>query len=217
MTLFDIVTYSLWLSVGLGIFFFNKLDSKAIKLLVIFQTIAVSFDIFLIYILPKDKGVFIKAIYSILKPFEYTIYVYLFNSGTIKKGIKYYYLVCSIVVIFAFSIYTLLFLLSSKSAGTNLIILEGILVIILVMLYFKDVLNSKEIINLADDPLFLIGIGLLLFFSGNIIATGFYHQLKAQSPDFAKTLYRLMNHLVGIFQTIMFSYAYYKSYKLNRK
>lgn len=217
MTLFDIVTYSLWLSVGLGIFFFNKLNSKSIKLLLIFQVIAVSFDIFLIYILPKDKGISIKAVYSILKPFEYTIYVYLFNSDTIKKGIKYYYLIFSVLIIFGFSIYTLLFLLSNKSAATNLIILEGILVIILVLLYFKDILSSKEIIYLSDDPLFLIGIGLLLFFSGNIIATGFYHQLKAQSPDFAKALYRLMNHLLGIFQSIMFSYAYYKSYKLNRK
>lgn len=217
MRLFDLVTYSLWLSVGIGIFFFNKLDSKPIKLLVIFQAVAVSFDIFLIYILLKDKAIYVKAVYSTLKPFEYTVYVYLFNSGNIKKGIRYWYLIFSILIIFGFSIYTLLFLLINKSAATNLIILEGILIIILVMLYFKDILNSKEIIYLSNDPLFLIGVGLLLFFSGNIIATGFYHQLKSQSPDFAKTLYRLMNHLLGIFQSIMFSYAYYKSYKLNRK
>ena len=209
MTLFDFVTYSIWISVGIGLLFFSRIKTNSIKLLICFQVIGILSDIFLIYILPKEKGNFIKTFYCILKPFEYTVYAIVLNSNIAKKGLKYYYLLASITVIFIFSIFTLLFRINTKSAANNIILLEGVLVIIIVLLYFKDILKSKEIIFLSKTPQFIIAVGILLFFTGNIIATGFYHQLKIQSPDLAKSLYKLMNHSLGIFQSIMFGYAYF--------
>ncbi|AFK03997.1 hypothetical protein Emtol_2864 [Emticicia oligotrophica DSM 17448] len=214
MTLFDLVTYSIWLSGGIGIFYFRRMNPSSLNVLVIFQIIAIISDIFLIYILPKEKGNFIKIFYSSLKPIEYAVFVYIYNRNISKKSFKFYYFVFSILLIFSFSVYTLLFLLSKKSAANNVIILEGILCIILVMLYFRDILSSKEIISLPKEPLFLIAIGIFLYFSGNIVATGFYHQLKMKSPDLAKSLYKLMNHLLLIFQYLMFAFAYYVANKM---
>lgn len=216
MTLFDFVTYSIWISVGIGIFCFSRIKTNSIKLLIAFQVIGILSDIFLIYILPKEKGNFVRTFYCILKPIEYTIYVIVFNSNTLKKGVKYYYLLVSIITIFSLSIFTLLFRITTKSAATNIILLEGVLVIIVILLYFKDILASKEIIFLSESPRFIIAVGILLFFTGNIIATGFYHQLKIQSPDLAKSLYKLMNHSLGIFQSTTFGYAYFLDSKTLR-
>ena len=207
----------MWISLGIGVYFYKKIGDNSLKLLILFQVLVSIADIFLIYILPKEKGAFVKIIYCTLKPLEYNLYVYMFKKNISINKLKYYYLLFTPIIMYCLAIYTLIFLLPMKSAATNVILIEGIFTIILVLLYFKEMLDSKEIIDLTKTPLFLIAIGLLIFFSGNIIATGFYHQLKLNSPELAKPLYKLMNHLLGIFQSIMFGFAYYVASKYTKK
>lgn len=216
MKLFDFVTYSLWINIIIGVFCFKSLNQHKLRYLLGFQIISSVADFFLIYVLPMQDGLFVRYFYCFLKPFEYLVYIFLFNNKIQKQGAKFYCLIFSFLILFSYSIYNIVFRIDSKSASNNVIILEGCLVLILVMFYFKDILNSKEVIILTKEPLFWIATGLLFFYSGNIIATGFYHRLREYSKDFAKSLYTL-NFILGITMSMLFSIAYLVANKNSRK
>jgi hypothetical protein len=216
MTLFDFVTYSIWFSIIVGIVCFKSL--KTLKILLFSQIISAIVDFLLIYVLPITyQGTSVKYSYCFLKPFEYIVFVYIFYSIIIKnlKSYNKYYFVSSIIMLFSCSFYNIIFNFSSKSVVSNVIILEGCFTLILVLLYFRSILKSDEVIILYQEPLFWIATGLLFFFTGNIIATGFYHRLRVFSPEFAKSLY-LLNFILGILLSILISLGYIISSKNNK-
>lgn len=212
MTLFDLVTYSIWINLVIGIFSFTKLKPFRLHYLLIFQIISAIAEAILIYVLPMQEGTYVRYVYCFLKPFEYTVFTYLFNPDIIRKSIQNSYLIFSIIVLFIYASYNLIFMINTKSAANNVTILEGSFTIILVLLYFKKTLKSKEIIILSKEPLFWIATGLLFFYTGNIIATGFYHRLREYSPELAKSLYSL-NFILGILLSILTSFAYIVAFK----
>lgn len=218
MTLFDTVTYCIWISAIVGLIVFKKISDQSLRIFIIFQAISCISDILLIYVLPMGDGRFVRIFYSILKPFEYWVYWMVLNPGGNRKGKRYIYFLASIIFMFSFSIYSLLFRLKSKSLTDDLMLIEGILTIVAVLLYFKDTLllnqyEGKEIINLWDQHQFWIATGLLFFFTGNIIASGFYHKMLVYSPDFTKIFYDYMNLVLGIIQSIIFALSYIVAFR----
>lgn len=216
MKLFDLETYSIWINLSIGIFCFNKLNLIELRYLIIFQIISAIAEAILIYVLPMKDGIYVRYVYCFIKPFEYTVFVFLFNNNILKTSRKHYYLILSIIILFIYAFYNLLFKINTKSAANNVIIMEGAFMIILVLLYFKTILQSKEVIILSKQPLFWIATGLLFFYTGNIIATGFYHRLCEYSPELAKSLYTL-NFILGILLSILTSFAYIIASKNNKK
>lgn len=212
MVLFDLVTYSTWVSVAIGIIFFRKIDTLALRFFIVFQLLGTIAEFFLIYILPMNDGLYVRIVYCSLKPVEYLLFVYLFNYMKAIKRLKYFYLQGSVVVLFCFAIYNLTINIHSESAATNVILLGGCFTIVLVLLYFRDILKSDKVIYLLNDPLFWIATGLLFFYTGNIIATGFYHRLWAYSQGLAKSLY-MLNFILNILLSLLLSIAYIVAYK----
>jgi len=213
MTLFDTVTYCIWISAIIGLIVFKKISDQSLRVFIIFQVISCISDILLIYVLPMGDGKFVRIFYSVLRPFEYWVYWLVFHQNGDRKGKRYLYFLASLIFIFSFSIYSLIFRLKSRSLTDDLMLIEGILTIVAVLLYFRDTLllnqhEEKEIINLWDQHQFWIATGLLFFFTGNIIASGFYHKMLVYSPDFTKILYDYMNLVLGIIQSIIFGLSY---------
>lgn len=216
MKLFDFVTYSIWINIAIGIFCFSNLKSLGLRYLLIFQIISAFAEAMLIYVLPMEDGIYVRYVYCFLKPFEYSVLVYLFNENIKERSRQHDYLLLSILVLFVYAFYNLLFKINTKSAANNVSIMEGCFVLILVLLYFKDALQSKEIVILSIKPLFWIATGLLFFYAGNIIATGFYHRLREYSPELAKSLYTL-NFILGILLSVLTSFAYVVADRNNMK
>jgi hypothetical protein len=215
MKLFDFTTYLIWLNLVIGIFCFAHLKPIGLRYLLIFQIISAIAEAILIYILPMEDGIYVRYVYCFLKPFEYLVLVILFNVDIREKSKIHFYLITSIILMFIYAFYNLLFQIDSKSSANNVIVIEGAFILILVLLYFKATLQNNEVIVLSKEPLFWIATGLLFFYTGNIIATGFYHRLREYSEELAKSLYTL-NFILGMLLSILTSFAYIVAYKNNR-
>ncbi len=117
--------------------------------------------------------------------------------------------VSSLIGLCLFSLYQVAFHITERTAATNVFLAMGILTIILVLSYFSLLIRTNKILRLSDDPVFWIATGLLFFLSGNIVATGFYHKLRAnpETASMARNLY-LLNYVLSILKSILFSIAF---------
>ncbi|MCF2502708.1 hypothetical protein L0663_04920 [Dyadobacter sp. CY107] len=219
MKVFDLATYIIWISTGYGILCFSKIPYPGLRFFIIFQAISTISDLLLIYVIPMGDGVFVRVFYLFLKPIEYFSYVYaLMNLN--KTGVRSILLMLSVVIMLLFSIYNLGFRLKYQGVTDNLMLIEGILSVILSLVYFGDVFyisfeEDENIKPLWSQHRFWLATSLLFFYLGNIIATGFYHRLLTYSPDFAKSLYVYMNLVLGILQSCMFALTYLIAVRTN--
>jgi hypothetical protein len=186
----------------------------SLRVLVIFKFLQTTADLLLLYVFPIGDGQLIQVTYSIIKPLEYGVYAYLFNDR-IRSVFSYRYAWLSSIGVGLISAIQLLFAADSRTVATNIIILQGLLTLILVLLYFRSILFTKNIVLLWNEPLFWIATGLLFFYAGNIVATGFYHQLRQYSIPLAKNLY-LLNYTLNMLNFLLTSIAFVIATKTTR-
>ena len=164
-----------WLSVIcalVGVFCSFKIKALNLKILIFYLIFSVIAD-FVIQYYSNSSGVVNRLIYCIFFPIEYWIYTKIFKEY-FKKNL---FLNISVLLLVLFSLSQLIFNLNEKTAATDVFSLMGILCIILSLAYFQAILNSNQIVVLSKDYFFWIATALLFFYTGNVIATGFYHRL----------------------------------------
>lgn len=214
MTIIDFLTYSVIVCTIIGGLCYRQMSPVSLRLLVVFFFVQTTADLLLVYVFPIGDGHLIRVVYSFLKPMEYGVYAYLFYDR-IRSERSYHYALWSVVGVMTLSMIQLFFLPDSKTVATNVILVEGLLTLVLILLYFRYILFTKTIILLWQEPLFWIAVGLLFFYSGNIVATGFYHQLRQYSVSLAKNLY-LLNYTLNILDYLLTSIAFVLSTKIAR-
>lgn len=158
------------------------------------------------------KGKLVRIVYCSIYFFGYSIYSYVFYK---KFNLNHWfnkYLISTIIIFLLFTLYSLFFRLEVKNSAADTFMFMSILSIILTLYYFWRIIASKETIQLSKEPLFWIATGTLFYYTGNLIATGFFHRLYSTSKEFAQMLYKL-NHILAIAQFILFSIAFILSTK----
>ncbi len=202
-------TYSSIALAIVGIILFGRLEPK-IKPLAFCYAFMVLADIVISYIIIDKTGKLYRALYCIQKPIEYCIFVYTFDKS-ISKDYKLY-LWITVILLFIFGIYQLIFNINDISAATDVILIYSVLSIILALLFFNYVLVSKIVFDPLKSSLFWVATGLLFYYCGNVFSTGFYHRIYNYSKSAAFALYYL-NYILGIVQMCLFCLAYIISYR----
>jgi hypothetical protein len=138
------------------------------------------------------NGLLVPIIYCSLEPFGIWIYAYIFLLGS-QPHLKLRRIIWLgvFIVFLIFVVYQLIFQLENQASANISFIIRSILTLGIVLFYFWELIRSERIVVLSREPLFWIATSSLFYFSGNIIVTGFYHQLYAYSKELAGVLYKL--------------------------
>jgi hypothetical protein len=106
-----------------------------------------------------------------------------------------------------YALYQIAFNLDNTTSADDVFLIQGICTLCIVLLYFRDILVSKEILILTEEPIFWIATGVLFYTTGNLIATGFFHQMYAYSKPLALSMYKL-NYVLNIIMSLLFGVAF---------
>lgn len=206
-----ITTYAFRITLLVGIIYYRKMIPTKLRLWVWFMGLGVLVDyVLLTYTDANGKPYqsLVRVLYGILRPIELLVIFYFYTDKIHgKHWNNLLKVICGISILYA--AYKLFYDRYDLSS-TSIFIFCGIAEIIIILLYFWSLLRSKEIIVLQKEPLFWIATSLLFFYSGNIISTGFYHQINSYSKSISQSLYKL-NYILNIMQSLIFAYAFYIS------
>ena len=206
-----ITTYAFRISFLVGISCYRKMIPTKLRLWVWFMGLGVLVDYVLLTYTDENGKPYqslVRILYGILRPIELLVIFYLYKDKISNKYLTTFLKVICVVSIF-YAIYKLFYDVNDYSS-TSIFIFCGISEIIIILIYFWSLLRSKEIMVLQKEPLFWIATSLLFFYSGNIISTGFYHQINSYSKSISQSLYKL-NYILNILQSLIFAYAFYIS------
>jgi hypothetical protein len=138
------------------------------------------------------NGLLVPIVYCSLEPFGVWIYAYVLLFGS-QPHFKLRSISWSVIFIIflIFAAYQLIFQLENQESANASFLIKSILTLGIVLFYFWELIRSDRIVVLSREPIFWIATPSLFYFAGNIIATGFYHQIYAYSKELAGVLYRL--------------------------
>lgn len=170
------------------------------RLLMIYLIVKLLIDMLMLYSAAKHRNNLI--LYNLGIPINYALlsgmFYYKFSSQLLKRS-----LIASIIL---FSVFAGWDILNSNPVITDLHnhrtvliakTVEGVLIIILVVLFFYEIMRSLQIPNLLIFPFFWICSGLLLYYSSFIFIAPVLH--------YTATWNNLLN--LGIMQTITNHFA----------
>jgi hypothetical protein len=162
-------------------------------------------------------------IYHVLVPIQYSIYASIYYlhiaSGWVKK-----FIVLSVPVVFlvalvlAFTIQPIL-PLHDTSYNSYVIALCNLLLVLWILIYYRQLFIQLKIIRLEREPLFWISTGLLFYGLGSFFAEGFMQVLIERSPALATRYYYSVTVVLLCLLYIMFiiSFLCRDIFKLNGK
>ncbi|QMW01496.1 hypothetical protein [Spirosoma foliorum] len=206
--------YSYIISAVIGLVCLPKIGNTAFKILAIFWAFSVTIDLG-IERFDAGDGRLIRLYYCLYYLIALTVYVYVFNANQTRRSIRYWLQWLSVGLLAIVVSVQILENLQDHTAANTVFIAQAFGVFWVVLPYFSDVLVSRNYIDLFKEPLFLVASALLLYTSGNLIATGFFHQLFAYSKELARHLYKL-NYGMNIIMCVLFSAAFIVSTKKTR-
>lgn len=207
------VTAASALCILTGLLRFGKLSLQLRGLVIfLFLTLGLEELIAAFPVKIEDTYTRIRCLYIFQRPFEYAVYAWaVLGAGRFPKLTVYFRM--TVIVFSGYSVFLFLTGNMGNSAVSITFIATGIGCIVIVLIYFSSVMTSPTPVALSRDPAFWIATALLFFFTGNIIATGFYPQLLRISDELAKSLYKSLNLSLGIVKYLLFTIAFTVSRK----
>ncbi len=209
MKLFNFVDYSIWLSAITGIYFFKKLEPRSLKILVAFVIIVISLESILPKIFEIDRKHYYQRLYTFTRPIEFLIIAYCYFDLRNWKSKESLFINIVIIGYFIYTITLFVIYYDDKYLGNNTSVVSYTLLIMLMLIYYKNLLSTNQIIVLSKSPLFIYSIGILIFSCGNVIVTGFYLKIAEQNKEVARTLYKFMNYGLLITKSITLIIAFF--------
>lgn len=208
-----IETIMIFICTIIGFICFKKMKPNYLRIFLGWMTLLSSSEIIFYFFYNHPAIVLlVSLIYCFIYFLGYLIYSYIFYKRLQHLQLFKRYLIISVIFYGIFSIYSLIFRLNERNADNDSFLILSLLLIILMLYFFWQIISSKENIYLTKEPLFWIATGTLFYYTGNFIATGFFHRLVLSSKEFAIMLYKL-NHILAIAQYILFSIAFILSTK----
>jgi len=160
---------------------------KMVILLMILWALTTTVAIYLIRFAGFKNNLFV---FHISTPLEYTILALLYRdvifNYTIRRLIS-----LSIPIFLALSVVFALFVQAPDTNNTEVIIIESAVMIFLSLFFLREVLLMQQVTSLHRFPMFWISVGILFYFTGNLVIEGMLNYLIRRSMDLAKRSYRL--------------------------
>lgn len=153
------------------------------------------------------NGLLVPMVYCTLDPFGFLAYAYVLLLRPRPAPWLVRITLSIFVGFFIFAVYQLAFVLENQTSANTSFLLRSVLVLVVVLSYFWELIRSEQVIILSREPLFWIATPSLFYFAGNIIATGFFHQLYAHSSKLADALY-LLNYILELVMYLLFTLAF---------
>ena len=196
------------ISVIIGMIAFGYVKNKKIRVLILYWTFFIILDKVVLEMIPNNRT--INIVYCLICPVQYFIYIYLFENHIKNNKPLFFFQYVGIVLLTIYAFYQIFFNYEENTMSSNVFLILCILSLFTVMLYFKSIVESREIIILSNDPFFWIATGILFFMAANVISTGLFHQSYQKSKELAQELYKLnelMNFLMSVFFSVSFIIA----------
>ncbi len=142
-------------------------------------------------------------IYHVLVPVQYAIYSLIYylriDSGSIKKIILLsVFLVAAAALVLALTIQPL------HSYNSYVIVLSNFLIVMWILLYYRQLFIQLKIIKLEREPLFWISTGLLFYAFGSFFVEGLMKELIDYSLALASKYYYNILIVLVSFLYVMF-------------
>lgn len=195
----------------IGIAYWRQMTSQSLRVLAIYWALYVTVDLNLEQLEAGD-GELIRLVYCLMHPISLAVYVYLFTARQDISKFNYWFEWILVAMVCAVSLFYIANNLKKETAANDIFLIQGICTLYVVLNYFRNIIFRNKLIYLSTEPLFWVATGILFYTTGNVIASGFYHQIYAYSKEMALTLYKL-NYTLNVIMSIMFIIAFVISTK----
>lgn len=167
-----------------------------IAILLVTFVITFIVEIFARYVIVKPN----HWLYNLYLPIEYFLFSAVYYVTFCLKKTRRIIVICSWLLL-VFVIINITSLQKIKEFNTYTLLISGTLILTWVFLYFKQLLQKKEYINLLREPMFWISTGLLFFYAGNVFVAGTLNYfIKADLP-----IAKLLLQMIKLLNILMFS------------
>ncbi|MFA6083624.1 hypothetical protein [Mucilaginibacter sp.] len=137
---------------------------------------------------------------------EFTFFFYLFYVNLINKRLKNI-VVCLSLIYLAFSAFNLLYIQKVEIFNSYSMVLGTIFAMLFVFMYFYDLFEKNEPLQLIRNPMFWISIGIFLFYLGDFTFNLMQPYLQENNLKRESRLFRLINNNLIVFEYVCFSIA----------
>jgi hypothetical protein len=139
-------------------------------------------------------------IFHLFTLLEYTVLSLLFYNVLSSERLKRVVLVSVPVFIVTAAAFSLFVQKYDTDNNSYVIIIESILIILWSMFFLREVLLLQQVTSLQGFPLFWASVGILFYFTGNLIIEGMMNYLYRHSMEDALRAY----HFGYVFKYLMF-------------
>ncbi len=195
----------------LSVYTWKKIDRKVIYIaIVLLLGLITEFIVLFIKTQKADHSV----LYHIYLPVEYTLFALFFRTKTAKKKIDrfiLYSIPCYIIT----SIILSVFFYHFKGLPSLNFNIEGFLIIIW-SVWLLNSFDEFEETSIFMKPELWLCMGLIFFYAGTFIFTGYYTYLKKTDEALADTLNGYINNGLNIFLYFTMSISFICSLKIKK-
>ncbi len=195
----------------LSVYTWKKIDSKVIYIAIVLLLGLITEFIVLVL---KEQEIAYEFAYHIYIPVEYTLFALFFRTKTAKKKIDRFILY-SIPVYIITSVLLSAFFYHFKGLPSLNFNIEGFLIIIW-SVWLLNSFDEFEETSIFMKPTLWLCMGLIVFYAGTFIFTGYYTYLKKTDKLLATTLNGYINNGLNIFLYFTMSISFICSQKIKK-
>ncbi len=177
----------------------NYWYSISIVLLMILWLLTSVTAIYLSVVAKLNNNLFV---FHISTPLEYLLLAMLYEQAIINRHLKKL-IGLSIPVFIGLSILFAAFVQKPDANNSYITILESILLISISLFYLREILILQHVPILHQFPMFWITVGILLYYSGNLLIEGLLNYMINHSMELARRTYKL-GHVFKYLTFILF-------------
>jgi hypothetical protein len=133
----------------------------------------------------SDNNLFLFHFYT---PIEYALFAWLYFTSFETKSIRKFILF-SVPTFAATSVFVSLLIQPITSNNSLMVMLESLVIVVLAILFFREVIVLQRVPMLQRYPLFWLNTGLLFYFVGSIFFEGVSNYSLEISNDLARRVY----------------------------
>jgi hypothetical protein len=200
MQYLKIADYIIFLGVLAGLILYRRLHSRGIKILVwllvatLFVEIATPFKL-------VSAGANNQVMYTIFTPVECSFYALIYYVSLQRKASRTFVLACWLVAV-CFMVFNLLYIQGTAQFNSYAFIASCIAITLFAFTYLLQQYSAAADVKFYKQPLFLVSIGVLLFYPPGIVSLGLITDIYAWDKQLAINIYKINGILNPLLYTM---------------
>lgn len=147
-------------------------------------------------------------VYDVFMFIQFTILLYIFSKQFSTKTL----FVITYVAIVGFYLISLLFLPPAMKSLVRSNAVDGLVLIIVSILFFYKLLSELKVVNIHRLPVLWISFATLFYYSGNLFVFLAATYLETD-PDYLRVFW-ILHNVLNIIKNILFAIGLWQSYRL---